>query len=55
MVSLMTPLNMNLISKYAVISISQKKESKYSKEKIKNNITGDKSKELKKTKNIDEK
>ena len=35
--------------------ISQKKESKYSKEKIKNNITGDKSKELKKTKNIDEK
>jgi len=35
--------------------ISQKKESKNSKEKIKNNIIGENSKELKKTKNIDEK
>ena len=35
--------------------ISQKKESKNSTEKIKKNIIGDKPKELKKTKNVDEK
>ena len=45
----------NKIDKSRSKIISQKKEPKNSNEKIKNNIIGDKSKELKKTKNIDEK